>query len=511
MPYTNGQYKTPAQSNINWVQTWEMTVGAPAIAKRIYDTKAHAEAFLSDPTAIAGLILRVVADSTTSNNGSYEIVDNSGTLGLKRLHNEQSVESVTPVSGAATLSILANTYYTFTTAVKTLTISAVQDSNLESELMFDADSTDGATISLTSGIQIGSLTIPKGAKVFISVKHGTVAIYHDKMPLVDTLFDEDSGNLATSAAIATWVNQAIINAFAEYGTTVQADWTADDQHTLQKVLHKPTPLLGSGESAASLVERTIYDPGQSTGCLHANGLFSEVQELPNPSPTFSAESTGVYHFTNAQALKANTIYHIEDTVNVTEIVIDADDINDPSNNTAETILYFKTGPSGGYIYVEGNNRPVILGTYDDTYSDATHTQGRGQLMANTRYVVNYKDGIIVISPTENFVTAVAKQTGVGTPANIVSNGVAVIPLFKLQSSDANGSGIVPPATGEDHILRGSGWGSLFVSSKTSSDVKAGVFFVDTVNSKLCLCTGVSSGTAEWLELTIAGTSTSSIS
>ena len=41
-------YFTPAQSDLNWAQTFRMTMRAPAIANRIFDTLEHAQAYIND-------------------------------------------------------------------------------------------------------------------------------------------------------------------------------------------------------------------------------------------------------------------------------------------------------------------------------------------------------------------------------------------------------------------------------------------------------------------------------
>lgn len=67
------EYKTEAQVNYGWGLSLNMTGKAPAIAKRIFDTKADAQAFIDDAneSAIAGLQLSVINDPTESNNGIY--------------------------------------------------------------------------------------------------------------------------------------------------------------------------------------------------------------------------------------------------------------------------------------------------------------------------------------------------------------------------------------------------------------------------------------------------------
>lgn len=494
-----GEYKTDAQTNLNWVQSWSMTVGAPAIAKRIFDTKAHALLFINgdsqnnidaDPSAIAGLVLRVVLD-TAENNGIYSVVyvnpsQPSQGLALMRMIDEQ--RKVTVSSGTTSLAIEANTLYQFASTYKptALTISSIPDSNLEAEIMFEADGTSGCTITMGSGIEyIGNLNIPAGAKAYINIKNNVVAIYNSSMVQVDALFNEDGQNLSTSKAIAEWVTSKIDEAIEQVSQDYKADWSAAPSDA-QGILNRPNPLWTSQNPAPTSTIVTLYAPGQSTGVLHHDGEFREVRELPT-EVALSPDSGTTGTFTLSMGV--NTIYKINDSINVTLVTINADNVN-IANNTAESILYFKTGSSNGVIKVTGSNRPIILGSYDTTDDE-------GVLLANTRYIVNYKDGVLLITPTENFVTAVARETTAGNYSNIVLNSEAKIPLFKTVSQGSD-SGLVPAASKAKQVLTGNGWGNLFVSSRTGSDVAAGVFYWD--NPNLYICVDVTGTTATWVQL-----------
>lgn len=66
-------YVFDRQSNVGWGLTLKMPSKAPAVAKRIFDTLAHAQEYIDDvkDTAIEGLVLSVVADTDTALNGAY--------------------------------------------------------------------------------------------------------------------------------------------------------------------------------------------------------------------------------------------------------------------------------------------------------------------------------------------------------------------------------------------------------------------------------------------------------
>ena len=504
-----GEYKTDAQTNLNWVQSWSMTVGAPAIAKRIFDTKAHALLFINgdsqnnidaDPSAIAGLVLRVVLD-TAENNGIYSVVyvnpsQPSQGLALMRMIDEQ--RKVTVSSGTTSLAIEANTLYQFASTYKptALTISSIPDSNLEAEIMFEADGTSGCTITMGSGIEyIGNLNIPAGAKAYINIKNNVVAIYNSSMVQVDAQFYEQSQNMATSEAIATWVHDVVDTAIAAVSQSYKANWMSEPTSDTG-ITNRPNPLWTTSDPVPVDVEDPssyviLYKPeqGKENGCLHGNGKFIEVRELPTTVNLIPSSGSITVSFA------ANTIYKVADNAgDVDSVTINADAVNN-GDNTAETILYFKTGSEGGTITVTGNNKPIILGPYDE--------QTGGTLVGNTRYVVNYKDGIMIISPTEHFVTVVKREITSGTYQNVSVDGEARIPLFK-PTSEGSDSGLVPAASKAKQVLTGNGWGNLFVSSRTGSDVMAGVFYWD--NPNLYICVDVTGTTATWVQLN-SGSST----
>lgn len=67
------EYKTEAQVNYGWGLSLNMTGKAPAVAKRIFETKADALAYVNDvnDSAIAGIAIGVINDPEEANNGLY--------------------------------------------------------------------------------------------------------------------------------------------------------------------------------------------------------------------------------------------------------------------------------------------------------------------------------------------------------------------------------------------------------------------------------------------------------
>lgn len=80
-------HKFPEQVNYAFPKTFDMSVAAPAIANRIFDTKADAVEFINDlfTSAVPGIILRVINDSE-DNLGAYLVkiteVDEEHPMGM---------------------------------------------------------------------------------------------------------------------------------------------------------------------------------------------------------------------------------------------------------------------------------------------------------------------------------------------------------------------------------------------------------------------------------------------
>lgn len=77
------------QTNLGWTFAFEANGKYPMIANRIFSTKADIDAFIANVsetgTAIPGLILRVIEDPDTTNNGAY-LVEKSDGNNLKLTH-----------------------------------------------------------------------------------------------------------------------------------------------------------------------------------------------------------------------------------------------------------------------------------------------------------------------------------------------------------------------------------------------------------------------------------------
>lgn len=77
------EYKTPLQVDYGWGLSLNMTGKSPAITKRIFLTKEMAQKYIDnkDDSAIPGIIISVINDSITDNNGAYfvkKVADDSG-------------------------------------------------------------------------------------------------------------------------------------------------------------------------------------------------------------------------------------------------------------------------------------------------------------------------------------------------------------------------------------------------------------------------------------------------
>ena len=108
MAYINAEkgYFTPAQSDLNWAQTFRMTLRAPAIANRIFDTLEHAQAYIDDysdkASAVPGILLAVVEDTDADKNGIWEVLtvkesENAANGTMKRI-DERSIVDVNNIT-----------------------------------------------------------------------------------------------------------------------------------------------------------------------------------------------------------------------------------------------------------------------------------------------------------------------------------------------------------------------------------------------------------------------------
>ena len=82
--------QTINQSNYGWYKSLEANGRYPIIAKRIFSTYEDALGFLDDPTAIPGVIIRVV-DDDSDDNGAYIVL---GSLGVGELDPELYLEKL---------------------------------------------------------------------------------------------------------------------------------------------------------------------------------------------------------------------------------------------------------------------------------------------------------------------------------------------------------------------------------------------------------------------------------
>ncbi len=69
------EYQTNQQSNINWGETFKMSVKAPAVADRVFETYDDAEAYVNDisSSAVAGINITVINDDDGTKNGIYYV------------------------------------------------------------------------------------------------------------------------------------------------------------------------------------------------------------------------------------------------------------------------------------------------------------------------------------------------------------------------------------------------------------------------------------------------------
>lgn len=121
MAYINAEkgYFTPAQSDLNWAQTFRMTLRAPAIANRIFDTLEHAQAYIDDysdkASAVPGILLAVVEDTDADKNGIWEVLtvkeSESAANGTMKRIDERSVVDVNNITTALEKFVVPGIYF----------------------------------------------------------------------------------------------------------------------------------------------------------------------------------------------------------------------------------------------------------------------------------------------------------------------------------------------------------------------------------------------------------------
>ena len=108
MAYIDPEYGwfTPEQSDLNFAQTLRMTLRAPAVANRIFDTLEHAQAYIDDysdkASAVPGILLAVVEDTDADKNGIWEVLtvkdSESAANGTMKRIDERSVVDVNNIT-----------------------------------------------------------------------------------------------------------------------------------------------------------------------------------------------------------------------------------------------------------------------------------------------------------------------------------------------------------------------------------------------------------------------------
>lgn len=110
---------TPVQSDLNWAQTFRMTLRAPAIANRIFDTLEHAQAYINDysdkASAVPGILLAVVEDEDADKNGIWEVLtvkdSESAANGTMRRIDERVVVDVDNITTALKKFVVPGIYF----------------------------------------------------------------------------------------------------------------------------------------------------------------------------------------------------------------------------------------------------------------------------------------------------------------------------------------------------------------------------------------------------------------
>ena len=115
-----------------------------------------------------------ISNASTSTTGLLTSTD-WNTFNSKQ--DSQSIVADTSSTSATISSVAANTRYTFSEALTALTLTAVVDSNLESEIQFTTDA-GGCTLTVPNTLKwIGNNTISANKEYVLSIKNNIAVLW----------------------------------------------------------------------------------------------------------------------------------------------------------------------------------------------------------------------------------------------------------------------------------------------------------------------------------------------
>lgn len=163
---------------VGWATQFSPTAKFPVIDKRIFHTKAEADSYLKDNSAIAsaipGLILTVIED-TTANNGAYLVTGTDGNLTLKKLAEGDNL------SADLTITVEKNTNGNYDVKQGNTTVGTIE---IPKDLVVKSGSVVNGTWSgnnFTEGIS----GTGKAIKLVLNIEEGNSPIYINVADLVD--------------------------------------------------------------------------------------------------------------------------------------------------------------------------------------------------------------------------------------------------------------------------------------------------------------------------------------
>lgn len=188
------EYKTSKQVNYGFGLSFEATGKAPVVAKRIWATLADAQAYVdsSTDTAIRGLVLAVIADSTSANNGIYWVSQAAG-------DNNASAGVLTKLGSSSDVTTLANQIVALQNAIKEINDTTIKS---QAQALIDGlTDTTGKTGSV-AGMYV-TVTQSKGKIDTVTVSRPTAG-----------KVEAGNGNLVDGGTVKTYVDNAINTAVA---------------------------------------------------------------------------------------------------------------------------------------------------------------------------------------------------------------------------------------------------------------------------------------------------------
>ena len=342
------EYNTNDQVNYGWGLTLNLTGKAPAVSKRIFETKSNMESFVSNDndSAIPGLILSVFND--TGNNGIY-FVNSTG-----------SNSTLNKIAFLSELNSLQSTLSSDITSLQTTV------GNNNSGLVYDVNNLKTTVGDNNSGLVRNVIDLQSDVSNLQSIvgdsENGLVA---DVIGLRVDLSDLQSDVSEAQNNISNL--QSDISTLQSYVSTAQSDISSlqSDVSTLQSDLR-------SSQSNITNLQSTVGDSGSGLVAnvsrlqsdLSNYALQSDVSDLQNDVSDLQSDNASILERISSLENSANDL----DTTLSSSITV-TKDVGGYTKNTVitsgtslETILRNLLSPYVAFSYTATSSAAV--GTFE---------------------------------------------------------------------------------------------------------------------------------------------------